>query len=111
MNIDMSDQKEVHDSRVSTFGIIINEISAIEFSQSVDNTIDDLVHPDYFADDGLQLGKERMLGIGRIIDNSAKLKRIEQPCLRELVELFSDRVGRDTKLGSQSAQIGTGFGV
>lgn len=96
--IDVTHQQKVDDAGVLSFGIIVDEIGPLYISQAGDDTVDDLVHPENLANHGLQIRKERMVGVGHIVNLAAMLFGFEQVGAGQLVEFLPDGIGRYPEL-------------
>ena len=108
IRIDDTNQHQVDDAGVLPFGVIADEISFFEISQTLDDAVDHLVDAHHFADHGPEFGKKGMFGVGHVEDLAAGFLCLEEPGLLELVEFLADGIGGNVELLGQLTKVGPG---
>ena len=108
IRIDVTNQNKIDDAGVLPFGIIADEISFFEISQTLDDAVDHLIDAHHLADHGPEFGKEGMFGVGHVEDLAAGFLGLQELGLLELVEFLADGIGGNVELLGQFTKVGPG---
>ena len=106
-----ADEVEVDLMRILSPGKIAGDVCFFNRSQVTEHLLDDLVEPDIFPQDIIDIGKEGMGGIGREDLTVLFFAGNQQPCFLKAVQLQPDGVRGFVEFRFQVAKIGFGVAV
>jgi len=109
--VDVSHEEKVDNPRILALCVIINDESPLQLAKAINDSIDHPIDANYLADHGFQLRKQRVVCVGAVYHLATLLCGFQKLGFGQLVEFFSDRIGRNVKFLGKFPEVGFGFGI
>ena len=109
--IDVAHDEQVDEAGVLAAGVVIEDIDCFDVSQLFFNVFYDLIYAQGFFDDGMDLGKEGMLGVSPKEYGAAVLLLGQVPGPAQAVQLGLDGAWGHLELGSQLPEVAGDVGI
>jgi len=103
--VNITHQQKIYDAGVFAFGVVVEEVGALEVAEPGDDAVDHLINPQDFADHRFEFRKQWMVFVGLIENLPAAFMGCEEFDSGELVEFFPDRIRRHIKFFGQFPQV------
>ncbi len=111
VGLDLADDEQVDEARILAQGVIIQDEHRVHVTQVRTDFLDDPVDAQALFDDGMQLRKNGVAGVGPEEEGAALFLLFEVAGLSQAIELFLDGVGGDGEFRGQLPQIAGDVGV